>query len=62
MFSIVNKKSYNPYSCRCLMEKEHHVFKLKSKFKPRGDQPAAIANLIEGIKDGKKLFLLAQIF
>ena len=30
------------------------MFKLKSKFKPSGDQPQAIAKLVEGIKEGKK--------
>ncbi len=29
-------------------------FKLVSKFKPTGDQPAAIEKLTEGIKDGIK--------
>ena len=43
------------------MKKEHHVFKLKSKFKPRGDQPAAIKNLIEGIKDGKSMQTLLGV-
>jgi len=30
------------------------MFKLKSKFKPSGDQPQAIEKLVEGIKEGKK--------
>ena len=30
------------------------MFKLVSKFKPSGDQPEAIKELVEGIKDGKK--------
>ncbi|MBI3547703.1 MAG: excinuclease ABC subunit UvrB [Elusimicrobia bacterium] len=29
------------------------AFRLKSKFKPAGDQPAAIASLIEGVREGK---------
>lgn len=31
-----------------------HEFKLVSKYKPEGDQPAAIAELVEGIRSGKK--------
>lgn len=30
------------------------VFKLKSKFKPAGDQPKAISALLDGLRDGKK--------
>ena len=30
------------------------MFKLVSKFKPSGDQPTAIKELVEGIKEGKK--------
>ena len=30
------------------------MFKLVSKFKPSGDQPEAIKELVEGIKKGKK--------
>ena len=30
------------------------MFKLVSKFKPSGDQPEAIRELVEGIKEGKK--------
>ena len=30
------------------------MFKLVSKFKPSGDQPKAIKELVEGIKKGKK--------
>jgi len=30
------------------------MFKLESKFKPSGDQPEAIENLVKGIKEGKK--------
>ncbi len=30
------------------------MFKLESKFKPSGDQPVAIKQLVEGIKEGKK--------
>ena len=31
-----------------------HEFNLVSKYKPEGDQPAAIAELVEGIRSGKK--------
>ncbi|WNS81346.1 excinuclease ABC subunit UvrB [Domibacillus sp. DTU_2020_1001157_1_SI_ALB_TIR_016] len=31
-----------------------HEFKLVSKYKPEGDQPAAIVELVEGIRSGKK--------
>ena len=34
--------------------KEAKMFKLVSKFKPSGDQPEAIKELVEGIKEGKK--------
>ena len=30
------------------------MFNLVSKYTPSGDQPKAIENLVEGIKDGKK--------
>lgn len=30
------------------------MFKLHSNFKPSGDQPEAIKNLVDGIKSGKK--------
>lgn len=43
------------------MEKEHHVFKLKSKFKPMGDQPEAIKNLVNGIKEGKSMQTLLGV-
>jgi len=43
------------------MEKEHHPFKLVSKFKPKGDQPAAIKNLVEGIKEGKNMQTLLGV-
>ncbi len=33
---------------------ESHVFKLKSKFEPTGDQPRAIRALIKGFKEDKK--------
>ncbi len=31
---------------------EHRPFVLKSDYEPSGDQPQAIAKLVEGIKDG----------
>ena len=30
------------------------MFKLHSKYKPNGDQPQAIKELVEGIEKGKK--------
>ena len=30
------------------------MFKLVSKYKPSGDQPEAIKELVQGIKEGKK--------
>ncbi len=30
------------------------MFKLHSKFKPTGDQPEAIQNLVDGIRQGEK--------
>ena len=29
------------------------MFKLVSKYKPAGDQPSAIKNLVQGVKEGK---------
>ncbi len=37
------------------MENNEHRFKLVSKFKPTGDQPAAIAKILEGVKEGKQV-------
>ena len=34
--------------------REEHKFKLVSKYKPAGDQPKAIENLVEGLEDGLK--------
>jgi len=31
-----------------------NIFKLKSKFKPAGDQPKAIKELVAGLKKGKR--------
>lgn len=39
------------YSCREVLKKDMD-FKLHSKFKPCGDQPQAIAELTQGVKDG----------
>ncbi|UXR78759.1 excinuclease ABC subunit UvrB [Staphylococcus sp. IVB6227] len=33
---------------------EHHDFKVVSQFDPQGDQPRAIDELVQGIKDGKR--------
>lgn len=37
---------------------EENAFKIVSKYKPTGDQPTAISELVQGIKDGKKLQVL----
>lgn len=37
------------------------IFKLKAGFKPAGDQPEAIKNLVEGIKKGKKFQTLLGV-
>ena len=37
------------------MNDESKPFKLVSKFKPTGDQPAAIENVLKGISEGKKI-------
>ena len=37
------------------MNDESKPFKLVSKFKPTGDQPAAIENVLRGISEGKKI-------
>ncbi|MBL0386974.1 excinuclease ABC subunit UvrB [Tumebacillus sp. ITR2] len=36
------------------MERENIQFKLASEYEPRGDQPKAIAQLVEGLKSGSK--------
>ena len=35
-----------------------HKFEIVSNFKPTGDQPAAIAQLVKGLNEGKKLQVL----
>ena len=37
---------------------DEHKFEIVSPFKPTGDQPTAIADLVKGINDGKKLQVL----
>lgn len=37
-----------------LDEKEEIMFELVSKYKPSGDQPQAIKELVDGINEGKK--------
>lgn len=37
------------------MDRENKPFKLVSKFAPTGDQPQAIANILKGIEQGKRL-------
>ena len=43
------------------MEKQHHKFKLASRYKPKGDQPKAIEDLTEGIKNGKNMQILLGV-
>lgn len=33
---------------------EQHAFELVSKYKPEGDQPEAIRQLVDGIRAGKR--------
>ena len=40
------------------MEDNKHLFEIVSKFKPTGDQPTAIKQLVEGLNQGKKLQVL----
>ncbi len=40
------------------MEKDNHLFKIISPFKPTGDQPTAIKQLVEGVNSNKKLQVL----
>lgn len=40
------------------MRDDSHLFKIESKFKPTGDQPTAIKELVEGINNNKKLQIL----
>ena len=37
---------------------EEHLFKIVSKYKPTGDQPEAIKQLVDGIEKGKKIQVL----
>ena len=37
---------------------EKHKFQIVSKYKPTGDQPQAIKELVEGLEKGKKLQVL----
>lgn len=41
-----------------MLEKKEHTFDLVSAYKPQGDQPQAIKELVQGIKDGKKMQML----
>ena len=40
------------------MENNEHLFKIESPFKPTGDQPTAIKQLVEGVQSGKKFQVL----
>ena len=37
---------------------KEHLFKIVSPFKPTGDQPTAIKELVQGLKENKKLQVL----
>ena len=37
---------------------ENHRFEIVSKYKPTGDQPQAIAKLVDGLNNGKKFLVL----
>lgn len=41
-----------------ISREEHNVFQLVSKYEPAGDQPQAIKELVEGIKNGEKAQIL----
>ena len=43
------------------MAKTEGTFTLKSKFKPTGDQPEAIAALYEGLKRGERRLVLQGV-
>ncbi|MBE6383565.1 MAG: excinuclease ABC subunit UvrB [Lentisphaerae bacterium] len=40
---------------------EDHLFKLKSAFKPTGDQPEAVAALLEGLRRGERRLVLQGV-
>ena len=40
------------------MEKDNHLFKIVSPFKPTGDQPTAIKQLVDGVNSNKRLQVL----
>ena len=43
------------------MEKQNFEFKLASRYSARGDQPKAIADLVEGLKNGKNMQTLLGV-
>ena len=57
---LINRKTPPLVACfrkKCMIEcgKEvEQMFKLHSKFEPTGDQPEAIAKLVDGIKKGDR--------
>ena len=36
------------------------MFQLQSSYKPAGDQPTAIKELVEGLQDGEKHFIIKK--
>src|SRR3989344_1752376 len=43
------------------MKYEQHNFKLSTKIKPKGDQPKAIKEIVEGLKEGKNMQTLLGV-
>ena len=43
------------------MERQNFEFKLASRYSPKGDQPKAIAELVEGLKNGKNMQTLLGV-
>ncbi len=52
LFIVENKILY--MVVKIILKEEEFMFKLVSKYKPSGDQPEAIKQLVDGIKSGKK--------
>ena len=52
---------YLKYDNIYFRRKNMDEFKLESKFKPTGDQPNAINQLVEGLNSGKKLQTLLGV-
>ena len=46
--------NFDNYAMNFFLGKECIMFELVTKFKPSGDRPHAIENLVDGIKNGEK--------